>query len=112
MPSERSLKILHTPWLVLSVSLLVPSHLILDPCPPLLTINAFSCSNHLPQISLLLPPQTITSIVALAISASLVDYYNNNGYPAIDGDYKPRIRIVLVASVWMAFFSSESRASI
>ncbi|KAG7528331.1 hypothetical protein FFLO_06242 [Filobasidium floriforme] len=66
MPSERSLKILHTPWLVLS---------------------------------------TITSIVALAISASLVDYYNNNGYPAIDGDYKPRIRIVLVASVWMAFFS-------
>jgi hypothetical protein len=58
------------------------------------------------------PPQTITSIVALAISASLVDYYNNNGYPAIDGDYKPRIRIVLVASVWMAFFSSESRASI
>jgi hypothetical protein len=58
------------------------------------------------------PPQTITSIVALAISASLVDYYNNNGYPAIDGDYKPRIRIVLVASVWMAFFSSESRASL
>lgn len=47
----------------------------------------------------------------MAISGSLVGYYNDNGYPAIDGQYKPRIRIILVASLWMSVFSRESSAA-
>ena len=53
------------------------------------------------------PHQTLTSIVCLAISSSLVTYYNDNGYPP-RGAYKPRIRILLVASVWTTVFSRTS----
>jgi len=106
MPSERSLKVLHTPWLVLSVS--VPYSSLSDIVRPADRPNILDIairSEPFPGFTL----QTIVSIVALAISGSLVGYYNSNGYPAINGQYKPRIRIILVASVWMSVFSSESR---
>jgi len=48
----------------------------------------------------------IASIVALAISGSLVGHYNNDGYPEFHhGAYTARIRILLVASVWTVAFS-------
>lgn len=50
----------------------------------------------------------LASIVALAISASLVKYYNDNGYPAAHyAAYRDRIRILLVASVWTTAISRE-----
>ncbi|KAK1922501.1 hypothetical protein DB88DRAFT_495313 [Papiliotrema laurentii] len=43
----------------------------------------------------------LSSIVALAISASLVSHYNSEGYPPVHTNaYRDRIRILLVASVW------------
>ena len=51
----------------------------------------------------------LVGIIALAISASLVAYYNDNGYPGQHTNaYKDRIRILLVASVWTVFFGSKS----
>ncbi|KAL7421364.1 hypothetical protein Q5752_004249 [Cryptotrichosporon argae] len=48
----------------------------------------------------------LSSIVALAISASLVSHYNAGGYPPEHTTaYKDRIRILLVAAVWMTFFA-------
>jgi len=48
----------------------------------------------------------LSSIIALAISASLVKYYNDNGYPPAHTDaYKDRIRILLVSSVWTTAIS-------
>lgn len=55
---------------------------------------------HVPLFTLI----ALTSIVCLAISAALVTYYNDNGYPP-RGAYKPRIRILLVASVWTVVIS-------
>ncbi|RXK37873.1 hypothetical protein M231_04872 [Tremella mesenterica] len=47
----------------------------------------------------------LASIIALAISAALVKYYNDNGYPPAHHEaYKARIRILLVASVWTVVF--------
>lgn len=54
----------------------------------------------------------LASIVALAISASLVKYYNDNGYPpANTGAYRDRIRILLTASTWSTAISRELRPS-
>ena len=53
----------------------------------------------------------LASIVALAISASLVSHYNADGYPPVHtGAYRDRIRILLVASVWTTASASESAA--
>ena len=50
----------------------------------------------------------LASIVALAISASLVAHYNTDGYPPVHTKaYKDRIRIILVASVWTTAIASE-----
>lgn len=50
----------------------------------------------------------LASIVALAISASLVSHYNADGYPSVHtGAYRDRIRILLVASVWSTAVTSE-----
>jgi len=45
----------------------------------------------------------VASLVALAISASLVKFYNDHGYP--NTSYRDRIRILLVASVWTVLIS-------
>ncbi|KAK4687302.1 hypothetical protein P7C73_g2819, partial [Tremellales sp. Uapishka_1] len=51
----------------------------------------------------------IVSIVCLAVSGSLVHYYNDHGYPRFhDTAYKQRIRILLVASVWTTVFARAS----
>lgn len=51
----------------------------------------------------------LASIVALAISASLVSHYNSDGYPPVHtGAYRDRIRILLVASVWSTAVTSKS----
>jgi hypothetical protein len=50
----------------------------------------------------------LSSIVALAISASLVSHYNNEGYPPVHtGAYRDRIRICLVAAVWSTAATSK-----
>lgn len=50
----------------------------------------------------------VASIIALAISGSLVGHYNNDGYPPVHtGAYEARIRICLVASVWTTAIASE-----
>lgn len=50
----------------------------------------------------------LSSIVALAISASLVSHYNNTGYPAVHtGAYRDRIRILLTAGVWSTAIARE-----
>jgi hypothetical protein len=49
----------------------------------------------------------IASIIALAISASLVAHYNSDGYPIYHtGAYTARIRILLVASIAATFTAS------
>jgi len=53
---------------------------------------------HLPLFVLI----TLTSIVVVAISGSLVGFYNSHGYPS--GSYRDRIRILLVAGVWTTTF--------
>ena len=55
----------------------------------------------------------VASIIALAISASLVSHYNHDGYPDHHTDaYKARIRILLVSSVWTVAFGSQSTSTI
>jgi hypothetical protein len=50
----------------------------------------------------------LSSIVALAISASLVSHYNSEGYPPVHTNaYRDRIRILLVASVWTTAVTSK-----
>lgn len=52
---------------------------------------------------------TLASIVALAISASLVAHYNNEGYPPVNTNpYRDRIRICLAASIWSTFIGCKS----
>ncbi|WWC64061.1 uncharacterized protein I303_106668 [Kwoniella dejecticola CBS 10117] len=47
----------------------------------------------------------LVSIIALIISATLVAHYNKDGYPPVHTSaYTARIRILLVASVWMTAF--------
>ena len=54
----------------------------------------------------------IASIIALAISASLVAHYNSVGYPRFhSGGYEARIRLLLVAGVWTTFFGSKYNSS-
>lgn len=51
---------------------------------------------------------TLASIVALAISASLVANYNNYGYPPVNTNaYRDRIRICLAASIWTTFIGCK-----
>jgi hypothetical protein len=51
---------------------------------------------------------TICSIIALAISASLVAHYNNYGYPPINTNpYRDRIRICLAAGIWSTFIGCK-----
>jgi hypothetical protein len=58
--------------------------------------------------SILFTLLTLASIVALAISASLVAHYNNEGYPPVNTNpYRDRIRICLAASIWTTFIGRE-----
>jgi hypothetical protein len=51
---------------------------------------------------------TLAAIVALAISASLVAHYNQDGYPAVHtAPYRDRIRICLAASIWTTFIGCK-----
>lgn len=51
---------------------------------------------------------TIASIIALAIAASLVAYYNNYGYPPVNTNpYRDRIRICLAAGIWSTFIGCK-----
>lgn len=55
----------------------------------------------------------LSSVVALAISASLVAHYNSDGYPPVNTrSYRDRIRIILVASVWSTAIASECVSSL
>ena len=50
----------------------------------------------------------LASVVALGLSGYLVGHYNSGGYPPVHTtEYKDRIRILLVAAVWMTAFASE-----
>ena len=52
----------------------------------------------------------LASVVATAISGTLVAHYNSEGYPPVNtGAYRDRIRICLVGAVWSAAISRELR---
>jgi len=54
---------------------------------------------HLPLFAFL----ALVSLITMSISASLVAYGNNNGYPSTS--IRDRDRIILVAGIWTTFFS-------
>lgn len=64
-----------------------------------------SCATASLAVSLVLLHQLALMLTHLCtqISAALVYHFNRNGYP--NGSYRDRIRIILVAAVWMTFFA-------
>ncbi len=88
-PSERVIKLFHLPLFALIVR-----------SPP----DDLPHSQLKPPNTIISPHQALSSVVSLAISASLVKFYNDHQYPS--GAYRDRIRILLVASVWTLAISS------